>query len=141
VGQVFIARTEADIGRCFDAFRELRPNLESREAFVSQVLRQKEQSYNIVAIDSEGVVPSVAGFRFGEYLAWGKSLYVDDLSTLPDYRGRGYGGQLMDWLIDHARSQGCNSLHLDSGYARHDAHRLYLKKGLMLASHHLAIAL
>lgn len=141
MGKVFIARTEEEIGLCFDAFKALRPHLENRESFVSQVQRQQEQSYKIVAIQLEGTVPSAAGFRFAEYLAWGKALYVDDLTTLPEFRGRGYGGQLMDWLVDHARSEGCDSLHLDSGYARHDAHRLYLKKGLMLASHHLAIKL
>lgn len=138
---IFIAGTEAEIGSCFDAFKALRPNLENRETFIAQVLRQQQQSYNIVAIQSDGKVPSAAGFRFGEFLAWGKVLYVDDLTTLPDCRGRGYGGQLLDWLIDHARSEGCDSLHLDTGYARHDAHRLYLKKGLLLASHHLAIEL
>jgi len=141
LGNLFIARTEEEIGRCYDTFKSLRPHLESKDAFIAQVLRQQAQSYSIVAIDSDGMVPSAAGFRFAEFLAWGKALYVDDLTTLPEFRGRGYGSQLMDWLIDHARSEGCDSLHLDSGYARHDAHRLYLKKGLSLASHHLAIEL
>ena len=33
----------------------------------------------------------------------------------------------------------CDGLHLDPGYARHDAHRLYLRKGLQFNSHHLAL--
>lgn len=136
---VFIARTEDEIGLCYHAFKALRLNLENREGFIAQVLLQQKQSYSIVAIELDGMVPSAAGFRFANFLAWGKVLYVDDLTTLPEYRGRGFGGRLMDWLIDHAREQGCDSLHLDSGYARHDAHRLYLNKGLVMASHHLAI--
>ena len=138
---IFLPGTEEEIGLCFDAFKALRPNLDNKEAFVDQVLRQQKQSYRIVAIQLEGEVPSAAGFRFGEFLAWGKTLYVDDLTTLPEYRGRGFGGRLMDWLIDHASKQGCDSLHLDSGYTRHDAHRLYLNKGLVMASHHLAVEL
>ena len=33
----------------------------------------------------------------------------------------------------------CDGLHLDPGYARHDAHRLYLSKGLQFNCHHLAL--
>lgn len=41
---------------------------------------------------------AVAGFRVLEFLAWGRALYVDDLSTLPDHRGAGHGRALMDRL-------------------------------------------
>ncbi len=39
------------------------------------------------------------------------------------------------------REQGCNAVHLDSGYQRHAAYRLYLNKGFVLSSHHLALKL
>ncbi len=125
---------------CYALFKALRPHLE-KEQFIEQVLRQRECSYQIVAIKEGNIIPSGAGFRFSEHLAWGKVLYLDDLTTLPEHRGKGYAAALMDWLMDHARSNGCQGLHLDSGYVRHDAHRLYLKKGLQLSSHHLSIAL
>ena len=35
-------------------------------------------------------------------LAWGRFLYVDDLSTLPEARRRGYGMELLEWLRDEA---------------------------------------
>jgi GNAT superfamily N-acetyltransferase len=89
----------------------------------------------------DGMVQSAAGFRFAEFLAWGKVLYIDDLTTLPEATSRGFAGTLMDWLVAHAKSSGCQGLHLDTGYTRHAAHRLYLRKGLQLNCHHLALDL
>jgi GNAT superfamily N-acetyltransferase len=83
---------------------------------------------------------AVAGFRTGDSLAWGRYLYVDDLSTAPEARRQGHAGALLDWLIREARKLGCSQLHLDSGAARErfDAHRLCYNHGLAIHSHHFA---
>jgi GNAT superfamily N-acetyltransferase len=136
--EIFIANTDAEIESCFPVFSVLRPHLE-RSKFLPQVRRQQLQSYQILALKHEGMVKSIAGFRFAEFLAWGKVLYIDDLSTLPGETSRGFAGTLLDWLVDRARSSGCQGVHLDSGYTRHAAHRLYLHKGMQLNSHHFAL--
>ena len=73
-------------------------------------------------------------------LSWGRFLYVDDLSTLPEARRLGYGRALLDWLSTEGRRLGCGQLHLDSGVGpeRGDAHRLYLNAGLVISAHHFA---
>jgi GNAT superfamily N-acetyltransferase len=116
----------------------LRPHLEKGD-FLPQVRRQQAQSYQIVAVRSAAKVPSAAGFRFAEHLAWGRILYVDDLITVPEARGQGYGDMLMEWLIERAKASGCQGLHLDTGYTRYAAHRLYLRKGLQFTCHHAAV--
>lgn len=136
----FHPTSDDELAACFPAFLTLRPHL-SLDAFKQQVRRQQTQGYRIVAVRTGDHVLSAAGYRFAEFLAWGKVLYIDDLTTLESARGRGHAGALLDWLIDQARQQGCNAVHLDSGYQRHAAHRLYLKKGFVLSSHHLALKL
>ncbi|MFL0801199.1 MAG: GNAT family N-acetyltransferase [Agarilytica sp.] len=136
--ELITVKSRQDIESCFDAFKALRPHIE-KEQFVEQVIRQQEQSYQIVAIKIDNRIPSAAGFRFAEYLAWGKVLYVDDLTTLPECRGNGYAATLMDWLIEYAKENKCQGLHLDTGHQRHSAHKLYLNKGLLINSHHLSI--
>lgn len=131
--------SKEELALCFDAFKVLRPQL-NKENFIKQVLRQFAHSYKIIAIKQDGLVVSAAGFRISEFLAWGKVLYLDDLTTLPKFRGNGFASSLMDWLIDYATQQGCDALHLDTGHHRHEAHKLYLKKGLSITSHHLSIA-
>lgn len=137
--EIFIASTDEEIAASFPAFKELRPGLVC-EDFLAQVRRQELQSYRIVALRQQGIIKSAAGFRLCEFLAWGKILYIDDLVTLPEARGNGYAGRLLDWLIDHAKSSGCQGVHLDTGYMRHAAHRVYLAKGFQMNCHHMALA-
>ncbi|MGZ8900742.1 MAG: GNAT family N-acetyltransferase [Limisphaerales bacterium] len=138
--EIFIANSDAEIESCFPVFSPLRPHLKESD-FIPQVRRQQKESYQILALRHEGAVKSVAGFRFAEFLAWGRVLYIDDLGTLPGETSRGFAGALLDWVIDHAKKRGCDAVHLDTGYARHAAHRVYLRKGFQLNCHHMALEL
>ena len=123
--------------------RELRPQLADEESFVKAVDDvQRAEGYRLIGVFDDGRTDAVAvaGFRVGHSLAWGRYLYVDDLSTLPVARRRGYGRRLLDWLLGEAGRLGCGQLHLDSGVGqdRSDAHRLYLNAGLEIRAHHFA---
>lgn len=138
----------------YRAMRELRGNLNSLDQFLALVNDvQRPQGYRLVAAFAEhaqaadaqagGDTPSgctdavaVAGFRAGHYLSRGHCLYVDDLSTLPEARGRGHASRLLAWLGQEATRLGCEQIHLDSGTARHDAHRLYLSSGYSISAFH-----
>ena len=127
----------------FPAMQALRPHYAEESEFVERVDEvQRAEGYRLVGAFEDGTpyAIAVAGFRVGHNLAWGRFLYVDDLSTLPEARRRGYGRQLLEWLTEEARREGCDQLHLDSGVTadRYDAHRLYLNSGLAITSHHFA---
>ncbi len=134
------AETDAQIQKCFPALKVLRPHLEE-SSFLGTLRRQQTQGYRLLYLEVDDEVKSAAGYRLLEYLAYGKVLYIDDLITLPTEKRKGYGGQMLDWLIAYAKTQACDQVHLDSGYQRHDAHRLYLNKGFDLACHHFALKL
>jgi GNAT superfamily N-acetyltransferase len=126
----------------YPAMRELRPHYDSGAEFVRRVDEvQRPEGYRLVGVFEEPEhAVAVAGFRIGHMLAWGRFLYVDDLSTLPEARRRGHGQALLEWLAEEARSQDCDQLHLDSGVGldRAAAHRLYLNTGFVISSHHFA---
>lgn len=134
---IFLAQTDSQIESCFDAFSVLRPHLK-RAQFLAQVRRQAAQGFQVLALEDHGLVKSAMGFRLAEFLAWGRVIYIDDLTTLPDARGRGFAGLLLDWIAEYAQQQGCCAIHLDTGYTRHAAHRVYLSKGFELSCHHLS---
>ena len=132
-----------ETGLAFDAMRALRIAQGEESAFVERVNGlQRPEGYRLLAAfeEGEGDAAAVAGFRVGHNLAWGRYLYVDDLSTREDARRRGHGRALLDWLLEEARRLGCDELHLDSGVGldRADAHRLYLNSGLVISAHHFA---
>jgi len=137
---VRMASSDAEIAACLAVMSQLRPHLRAEE-FIGRVRRQMTQGYQVLAVWVQGRVVAVAGFRLLENLAWGRFLYVDDLVTDSGERSKGYGDVLMRWLIQHARSQGCDELHLDSGVQRFDAHRFYLAQRMKISSHHFAIDL
>jgi GNAT superfamily N-acetyltransferase len=126
--------------------RELRPHFGDEAEFVRWVDElQRPEGYRVVAVFEDGAeeAAAVAGFRVGHMLSRGRHLYVDDLSTLPSARRRGYGRALLDWLDGEARRHECDRLHLDSGVEanRQDAHRLYFNTGLRISAYHFSRAL
>jgi GNAT superfamily N-acetyltransferase len=126
----------------FEAMRALRPHLVDAGEFARRVDEvQRPQGYRLIAaVEDDGTVSAVAGFRVYDMLAHGRVLYVDDLSTLPRARRRGHGRALLDWCAQEAQRAGCAALHLDSGVGadRRDAHRLYFNAGMRISSHHFA---
>ena len=130
-----------DTRLAFPAMRELRPHLAGARQFEEQVDRvQRPAGYRLIGAFQEGErdAVAVAGFRLSTNLAWGRHLYVDDLSTVPDARGRGWATQLLEWLQVEAARSGCLQVHLDSGVGpdRQTAHRLYFSAGYRISSYH-----
>lgn len=87
----------------------------------------------------DGKPACVAGFIYGENLAWRKFLYVNDLVTAEYSRSKEAGKTIIDWLKQHARETGCKELHLDSGVQRKEAHRFYEREGMTAIGLHFAI--
>lgn len=135
-----IATTGEQIRKCYLVMQQLRPHLKE-DLFVEQVQRQIADGYHLVFLGESGEVKAVAGYRFLEFLAWGKVLYIDDLVTSSDAREKGYGGRLLKWVINEAVLAKCDQVHLDSGPQRHDAHRLYLNHRFKIIGHHFALEL
>ena len=135
---ISVAKTDAEIQRCFPVMVQLRPHL-LEATFLDRVRQQEaEFDYRMVVLEDGGVVKAVAGFRVSRSLAWGKFLYVDDLVTVADKRGTGLGQQLMEWLLEEARANACDEFHLDSGVQRFAAHGFYLKNRLHIVAHHFS---
>jgi GNAT superfamily N-acetyltransferase len=109
--------------------------------FVKQVVRQMKEGYRLACLEAEGEIQALLGFRILTFLAWGKMLYIDDLITSSAARRKGYGGQLLKWVIEQAKNAGCDQVHLDSGPQRHEAHRLYLNHGMKIIGYHFALDL
>ncbi len=141
-----IAQSDADIRRCLPAILALRTHLTADEAFDKIRAQQANEGFVLAFIDEGNATkpaPAVVGYRTLNFLYSGKTIYIDDLSTLPDGRGKGYAGMLVDFVVDQARQSGCQCVSLDSGQnpARYDAHRLYLKKDFNITSHHFKLDL
>lgn len=129
------AITEEQILATYPLMKQLRPHL-VEEDYVSRIMQQQADGYKLLVIFEEGEAKAAAGYRFGNCLAWGKFMYVDDLITDQENRSKGYAKQLFDRLEEEAAAHQCSAMHLDSGVHRHDAHRFYLNRKMIISSHH-----
>ena len=136
------AATETDIRKCRRAVQALRPQL-TDEGYYEAIRKTLADNRTMVFIEDSGEAAAVAVFEMGHNLFRGRYIYIDDLSTLPEHRGKGYAGQIIDWILEYARREGFHEVHLDSGVndARTDAHRLYLTKRFKVTSLHFSIKL
>ena len=133
------ARTAEDILKCTEDMSVLRPHL-NIENIVPIIEGMMTRGYNLIYIEENGKAVCASGYRYTEHLHWGKAIYVDDLSTLPEARKKGYARKLLDYIVAEAKANHCREVHLDSGCVptRYDAHRMYLKYGFNITSHHFA---
>ena len=138
---IALAETPEQVARCYAVMRELRTAVRSEAEFVERVLKQLGEGYHLAHLDVGGEVVACAGYRYGNNLAWGKHLYVDDLVTASDARSGGTGGALLRWLAAEAHAHGCRQLHLDSGTQRAAAHRFYMREGMRISSYHFSLSL
>lgn len=126
------------------ALLELRPRWGSAEAITQLVDEQlRPAGYRLIGVfdDASEYARSILGFRVTHSTAWGRFVYVDDVSTVPDARGNGYADQLVSWVKGEAERLDCEAVHLDSGVAanRAAAHRLYMRHHLAITSHHFSV--
>ncbi len=119
---------------------QLRPMLIANE-FAGRVQAQQAEGYQLVSLEYEDAVVSVAGFRMQNMLSSGKTLYVDDLVTDAGARSQGHGEAMLQWLIALAREAGCDTFSLDSGTQRQEAHAFYLRQRMRITSFHFSLRL
>lgn len=138
--KITIAQNEQEILACYSLMAELRPHIDPNE-FLPTVKRLAEIAGFQLAYLIVGEIKAVGGFRISEWLAGGKYLEIEDLVAKGGERSKGYGGELFDWLVKHAKENNCLQVRLVSRVSRLDAHRFYLRKGMNLEAHYFSLSL
>jgi len=134
------ATTKEQITFCKDRLFAFRTNLDEA-TYIDRIMNMiVHENFTLVYIpnDENTEVAAFIGYRIMHTLRTNRMIYVDDLYTDTAYRGKGYAGALLDYVEIEASKASIASVHLDSGYMLHDAHRLYLNKGYVLACNHFA---
>jgi ribosomal protein S18 acetylase RimI-like enzyme len=134
------AEEKEDFLKCWEVVHELRPNLYP-DRYLTLMLYMIDEGYKLIYIEEDGKAVAFCGYRLTTMLHRGRSIYIDDLCTLTEARGKGYGRALLDYVLKEAKKEELQTIHLDSGHQRYDAHRLYLNFGFKITSHHFAMEL
>jgi GNAT superfamily N-acetyltransferase len=138
--KIKLAKEKEDFLKCWEVVYELRPHL-NREQYLTLMLYMIDEGYKLIYIEENGKGVSFCGYRVTTMLYRGRSIYIDDLCTLPEARGKGHARTLLNYVLREAKNEELQSIHLDSGYQRFDAHKLYLNFGFKMGSHHFEMDL
>jgi len=133
------AENDADVRACFPLMQQLRPHIETADAFVDRWRRQMAEGYRILSLWQDGRPIALAGFRVQHNMIHGRFLYVDDLVTDADARASGHGARLLNRLQAEARTAGCRLLTLDAALDNVFGHRFYYRQGLLARGLHFGI--
>jgi GNAT superfamily N-acetyltransferase len=105
--------TDAEIAAAYPLARQLRDRIRE-DTFLTEVRRQAIQGYRLYGGFEAGRLVALAGVRRSHTLARGEHLFVDDLVTAEEVRGRGHGRVMLEWLGLQAAAEGIPRIYLDS---------------------------
>jgi GNAT superfamily N-acetyltransferase len=116
--------TEMEWRAAFDILKQLRDGL-TEEEYLNYLRDMREEGYRLFALFHEEKLISLAGVAVQTNFYNGRHLFVYDLVTQANHRSEGYGASLMNFVEEWAKEQDCESVTLESGLWRDDAHRFY----------------
>lgn len=140
--KVEVAEIEYDrMASILPLIAELNPDLPA-ETLERRLTEMLERGYRCVAARIPGgEIVGVAGFWTGCRFWCGRYIDADNVIVSEDYRNRGVGAALMDWIHAEGRRMGCAVAVLDSYVTFVDAHRFYERMGYEKVGYHFTMDL
>ena len=116
--------TESEWRDAYPVVSQLRED-PSETGYLERLQEMREEGYHLFAVVTADEMVAVAGAGVRTNFYNGRHLFVSDLVTREDRRSEGHGAAMMAFLEEWARERGYESITLESGLWREDAHRFY----------------
>lgn len=116
------------LAEVWPVMRQLRELL-TEEEFQARVKKARSDGYRLFCALDPGPV-GLVGWRIIHDLAFGRSLYIDDLVVDEGQRGNGIGTALLNFARSAALQEGCDMIRLTSAFRRTGAHAFYEQAGM-----------
>jgi GNAT superfamily N-acetyltransferase len=126
---LFVVQTEADFKRCYPVMKELRPHLHYDDYITIYNESHQRDGYEIVAIECDGLISALMGYRVLFDYVRGKHIYIDDLVSTETARSQGLGAELLKFAEVVAKETNCKTLRLCTGVENDRGVRFYEKNG------------
>ena len=124
------------LARAEGVHRQLRPHLPASYAGRMKEVFASGAEMAVALVDGE--VAGVTVFRIIEKTFSGRELYCDDLVTDENRRSKGVGRALIGYMERVGRERNCDTLALDSGTHRQQAHKFYFREQMPITAFHFS---
>ena len=113
----------------------LNPTL-SPELLQSRLNEMKSQDFECAGVYEGEKLIAVAGLWLNTRFYSGKTLEPDNVVIHPDYRSKGVGKLLMDWIYAYASRLGCETVELNAYVTNERAHKFWFNQGFKVLGFH-----
>lgn len=94
------------------------------------------QNYECAGIYDDNKLIGVSGLWYCTRHYVGKSVELDHVYIMPEYRKKGLGKAFMDWIHTYIKSKGCNSMELNTYVQNYPSHKFYYNEGYEIWGYH-----
>ena len=108
--------------------QELYPTLTEIQ-YYEMLTEMIPNNYGQIAVFEDGKCVGISGYWIGTKLWCGKYLELDNVIVSKEYRSKGVGKILSDFLDNKAHLNNCTILVLDAYTSNFKAHRFYYNQG------------
>lgn len=107
--------------------------VEKYDAYLTEMI---PHNYKQIAVFEQDVCVGISGLWSGTKLWSGKYMEIDNFIVHPDYRKKGVGKMMTDYVDDKAKETGCTMIVLDAFTENFTAHRFYYNQGYVPKGFH-----
>ncbi len=93
-------------------------------------------NYKMVAVFIDDIMIAISGYWVARMLYCGRYLQACNLVVDENFRGRGVGKKILNYLESKARNLGCNKMVLDSYTENKKSHSLYFNENFYIRGFH-----
>lgn len=123
-----------ELDRVYEILSQLRERL-SYDEFEDLIYDMRHMDYKMIGLLERGELICFAGVAVQTNFYHKRHLYIFDFVTDKEYRNKGYGELMLEYLVDYAKTAMCENLVLSSGFQREKAHLFYEKNGFKKKSY------
>ena len=127
--------TAIDMLPHWSLIKQLTPEL-TQDRYSSMLAEMVKHNYFQVGVFEGGRCIAVSGYWIGYKLYCGKYLEIDNFVVDQAHRSQGVGEQVLQWLEEEARCEGCDLIMLDAYVENFKAHSFYNAHGFHARGHH-----
>lgn len=109
-------------------------NTETLQERVAQI--SLEPYYCVAIYDGEKMI-GLSGFWILYKIYAGKHIEPDNVIIHPDYRNKGLGEKLLDWVHEYGRGIGCNTSEINCFTANHPGYKFWINQGYEIIGFHM----
>ncbi len=129
------ARSDADYHIAYPMIRQLFPQLDM-QTYARRVFVARATGYRMFLGEVDGKAVGVIGTIPNHNIHDGFVTFIEHVVVDKDYRGNGYGSQLIAFAEDRAREEGCYLIELDTDIGAERASKLYEDAGYTQSGHY-----